>query len=162
VASIPTETSREDPHAEGTSRPRRDVRLAGLMARGVAPATRPEPWPEAPLPPLAMAAPLTDDSLVWIHVVKQPREACLRIPAARMRPSLANALEMRAQGMPGASCTRSLVRDDQVKRTSSVTTGSAQSLRHSLHDGVRLAPCSPRSVYQSDRDYGFAGTARLG
>jgi hypothetical protein len=40
----------------------------------------------------------------------------------------------RAQGKPGARCTRSLVRK-QKKRTSEVTTGSVRAIRPSLRNG---------------------------
>ena len=62
---------------------------------------------------------------------------CARIPAARFRPGSANSLSLsrkRAQGKPGANCTRSLVCESE-KHTSVVTTGSARTTRLSPRNG---------------------------
>jgi hypothetical protein len=70
----------------------------------------------------------------------------VRIPAARFRPSyawFAALLEERAQGMPDAERTREpCVQKQWVARTQVVQV--RRTCRHSLRDGLRLTPRSPR------------------
>src|SRR5580692_12545669 len=66
------------------------------------------------------------------------RHSQVHIPAARFRPShvhIVAPMKSRAQGMPDAQCTRSLVCEVVSKHTSVVATGSPESNRHSLRDG---------------------------
>src|SRR5207248_11458721 len=49
----------------------------------------------------------------------------------------------RVQGMPGARCTRDLV-CKIAQRSAHEHTGSAEAIRHSLRNGLRLMPRSPR------------------
>ena len=63
-----------------------------------------------------------------------------------IRPSFANSFapkKKRAQGRPGARCTRGLV-CKQTSKNAHEHTGSAETLRPSLRNGLRLIPCSPR------------------
>ena len=68
----------------------------------------------------------------------------VRIPATRMRPSpdQLSLRSLRAQGMPGARCTRGLIR--KWRRGAHEHTGSAEAPGHPLRNGLRLMPCSPR------------------
>jgi hypothetical protein len=64
-----------------------------------------------------------------------------------MRPRFCKTMSLenkRAQGMPGASCTRSLACRKKTKHTSVVTTGSDGSTDIPRAMVLRLIPCSPR------------------
>src|ERR1700730_16851816 len=71
----------------------------------------------------------------------------LRILAARcarvLRRLQASESSKRAQGKPGARCTRDLVCKNAQKNAHEHT-GSAEAIRLSLRSGLRLIPCSPR------------------
>jgi len=51
--------------------------------------------------------------------------------------------KQRAQGIPGARCTRGPV-SNVHKKHAHEQTGSAEAIRHSLRSGFTLIPCSPR------------------
>src|SRR5450631_299559 len=51
--------------------------------------------------------------------------------------------KQRAQGTPGARCTRGLV-CKVAQKNAHEHTGSAEAIRHSLRNGLRLITCSPR------------------
>ena len=64
-----------------------------------------------------------------------------------LRPSFASMAALdnnkRAQGKPGARCTRGLACNNAQKNAHEHT-GSAEAIRPSLRDGLRLIPRSPR------------------
>jgi hypothetical protein len=64
-----------------------------------------------------------------------------------MRPRFASNVlalrKQRAQGIPGARCTRGPV-SNVHKKHAHEHTGSAEAIRHSLRSGFTLIPCSPR------------------
>jgi hypothetical protein len=68
-----------------------------------------------------------------------PRSRDMICPSFAFRFAL---LKQRAQGMPGARCTRGLV-CKSVERYAHEHTGSAEALRHSLRDGLRLIRALP-------------------
>src|ERR1700694_4112829 len=71
----------------------------------------------------------------------QPR---LRIPAARCARVVPKPFApKRAQGKPGARCTRGLV-CKSAQKNAHEHTGPAEAIRLSLRGGLRLISCSPR------------------
>jgi hypothetical protein len=64
-----------------------------------------------------------------------------------LRPRFASKFPLpsnqRAQGTPGARCTRGLV-SNVHKKHAHEHTGSAEAIRHSLRSGLTLITCSPR------------------
>ena len=62
---------------------------------------------------------------------------------ARGLPPNFSPSRQRAQGMPGARCTRGLACNRQIEAHTSIQ-GSG-GIRHSLRNGLRLISCSPRS-----------------
>jgi hypothetical protein len=67
----------------------------------------------------------------------------------------------RAQGMPGARCTRSLACESE-KHASIVTTGSPNGVRHSLRDGFtaysELSPVNGLCCHRHPQEACFPGT----
>jgi hypothetical protein len=97
---------------------------------------------------------------------RMSHESRLYVPAAQSRPSLAGALPLvgkRAQGKPGAGCTRSLA-CEMRKHTSKSTTGSTGATRPSLRDGVnrllRTLPGDQALLSPSPAEPGASGPIR--
>jgi hypothetical protein len=90
----------------------------------------------------------------------------LRIPAARFARALqiVSPIKKRAQGTPGACCTRGLV-CKIVRRNAHEHTGTVGASRHSLRNGftayAALSPATNSSCHRRRRIGGFAKT-RLG